>query len=127
MATAIRAMSAYVRKATRVFSAQSQSARKGAIQQMASVLSPDSANVKQAGKEKTAQNVSKSQAVKMACVQSHMSAIVRRDLGGASVTNQTVAMDAMRQMDIATSRGSASARLGSKAGVVMSACLIPGV
>ena len=127
MGIAIKAMSASVKQGMQVYSALSQHARKAAIQPMGSVLSQGSASVRQAGREKTAHNASPSQAVRQGRVHSRMSAIVRRGSRGASVTSQTVAMGAMRQMGIVISQGSASARWDSRASSVMSACLIQAV
>jgi len=111
-------------KATKAYSAQNQCVRKAAIQKMVSAPSLTSASVRPDGREKTAQNVSLGQAAQMADVQSHMSAIVRRVLGGNCVTNQIVARDAIKQMDIVPSQGSASARSVSKESVVTYAYLI---
>ena len=116
-----------MRKITPGSSAPSPGVRKDVIQQMAFALGLDSAYVNQDGKEKIAQNVLRNRAVRTGHVHSHMSAIVRKDLQGICVTNQTAAMDAMKQTDIVPSLGSASARLGSKADFVTSVCLTLGV
>jgi len=122
MAIVRRAMSACVRMATRGSSALSQSASQAVILTMASAPSRGSAAARQGGREKIAQNASLSQAVRTELVQNHMSVNVKKVLKEFFVINQTVAMAAMTQMDIVINQESASAKLASKAGDVMSVC-----
>ena len=103
MAIVRRVMSACVRMATRGSSALSQSARQG-------------------GREKIAQNTSQYQAVRTELVQNHMNMNVKKVLKEFFVINQTVAMAATTQVDIVRNQESASAKLASKAGDVMSVC-----
>ena len=122
MAIVRRAMSVCVRLVTRGYSALSQFVRKGVILTMGSAPNQDSAAARQGGRGKTAQNASQSQAVNMDLVQNHMSVNVKKVLKEIFVINQTVAMAAMKQMDIVRNQESASAKWAFKASVVTSVC-----
>jgi len=127
MAIVTRAMSVCVRLAIREYFALSQCASLAVTQAMVSAPSQESAGARLAGKEKTAQNASPSQAVRMEHVLNHLSVGVKRGLKEVSVINQTVAMDAMKKMDIVKSQENASVKLGIKASVAMSVCPIQAV